>query len=168
MKKAIVELPSSWLRDYLQNGSGKIGDITIESNWLKVEKLFNDKCKKDTNIGCSTDSQSCVMVDIVINENLKQLGQAREIRNRIQKLRKSTGISIDDQIEVYHERKQTAGQTTMLSEVLDKHSDKIQKDILMPFQPVANMPANAVLVGETSYESPEDKNDVITLYICKA
>lgn len=167
-KADILKLPSSWLRDYLKNGSGMIGDIKIEENWLKVDKLFNDKMKQSKEVGCSSDKISCVMIDTVINENLKLLGQAREIRNRIQKLRKSTGISIDDQIEVYHERKQTAGQKTMLSEVLDQHSERIQKDILMPFQPCANMPAGAVLIGTTEYESPENKEDVVTLYICRA
>jgi isoleucyl-tRNA synthetase len=44
-KMEILKLPSSWLRDYLKNGFGMIGEIKIEENWLKVDKLFNEKMK---------------------------------------------------------------------------------------------------------------------------
>ena len=42
------------------------------------------------------------MLDIVQTEDLKNIGIAREITNRIQRLRKTSGISIDDQIEIFY------------------------------------------------------------------
>ena len=36
------------------------------------------------------------MLKTTLDPELQQMGQAREITNKIQKLRKSTGISIDD------------------------------------------------------------------------
>lgn len=49
---------------------------------------------------------------------------AREVTNRIQRLRKSSGISIDDQIEVYF--KIESEEAGALPTVLDLHSDKIE------------------------------------------
>lgn len=40
--------------------------------------------------------KSSVMLDIVQTDELKNIGLAREITNRIQRLRKTSGISIDD------------------------------------------------------------------------
>jgi len=39
---------------------------------------------------------SSVLLKTTLDDNLQQMGQAREITNRIQKLRKTAGISIDD------------------------------------------------------------------------
>lgn len=41
LKKAIEDLSSAQLRDYLKNGSLMIGNVKIESGWLKVVKEFN-------------------------------------------------------------------------------------------------------------------------------
>lgn len=43
LKKEIASLSSAQLRDYLKNGSLMIGDIKIEQDWLKVERVFNKK-----------------------------------------------------------------------------------------------------------------------------
>lgn len=38
----------------------------------------------------------------------------------------------------------------------------------MPFLPASEfMQSNAVLLGETSYENPNDATDVITIYVTK-
>ena len=90
------------------------------------------------------------------------MGQSREITNRIQKLRKSVGISIDDQIEVFHSEP-NAG--TTLAEILKNHGDKIKKAIKMPFMSANFMQPGAVVIGQIDYET-EDKESV-TLFICK-
>ena len=43
LRKELNELTSDQLREYLKNGTLMLGDVKIESGWLKVEKIFNDK-----------------------------------------------------------------------------------------------------------------------------
>ena len=43
------------------------------------------------------------MLGIKMSPQLLSLGQSREVTNRIQRLRKTSGISIDDQIEIFYE-----------------------------------------------------------------
>ena len=43
------------------------------------------------------------MLGIKMSPELLSLGQSREVTNRIQRLRKTSGISIDDQIEIFYE-----------------------------------------------------------------
>jgi len=99
LKKEIASLSSAQLRDYLKNGSLMIGDIKIEAGWLKVEKIFKDKHAQSKVTACASNMTSSVLLNIEQDENLKQLGTSREITNRIQKLRKSSGVQIDDQID---------------------------------------------------------------------
>ena len=72
------------------------GDLKIEQDWLKVEKKFNDKYSKSEEYACASNMTSSVLLRTTLDDNLLQMGQAREITNRIQKLRKAVGISIDD------------------------------------------------------------------------
>jgi len=41
------------------------------------------------------------MLDMVLDEKLKKKGMAREIVNKVQKLRKAVGLNIDDHVEVF-------------------------------------------------------------------
>ena len=168
MKAAIAGLPSAQLREYLKNGTVMLGDVKLEEGWLKVEKVFNDKYKNSEEHGCASDARACVLLRTVLDDNLKMMGQSREVTNRIQKLRKSSGISIDDQIEVfYQETEAKDGKKTFTNQVIELHSAKIQKSIKMPFHPAARMPPNAVLIEKTTYENPDDPTDSLTLYITK-
>ena len=104
---------------------------------------------------------SSVLLNTSMNENLRQMGQSREITNRIQKLRKSVGISIDDQIEVFHSEP-----VGSLRVILENHSDKIKKAIKMPFLSDSFKQPGAVIIGQINYET-EVENEAITLFICK-
>ena len=103
---------------------------------------------------------SSVLLKTTMDDNLRQMGVSREITNRIQKLRKSVGISIDDQIEVFH-----SAPAGSLKDILGNHSDKIKKAIKMPFLHEQFKQPGAVLIGKIDYETEE--KECITLFICK-
>ena len=73
-----------------------LGAVKIESGWLKVVKEFNAEYQNHADYAGSCDVTSSALLRTALDDNLKRLGQAREMTNRIQKLRKSSGISIDD------------------------------------------------------------------------
>jgi len=161
MKTEILNLSSSKLREYLKNGSIMMGDIKIEQGWLKVEKIFKDKYQKSDEFACASNMTSAVLLKTQLDDNLKQMGQSREVTNRIQKLRKSSGISIDDQIEVFYTLKSDGKN---ISGVVNNHSDKIRSMIKMPFMSSEFMQKNQVVIGETSYDLEGEEIDI---FICK-
>lgn len=83
MKQAIEKLTSAELRDYLKNGSLMLGNVKIESGWLKVVKEFNAEYKNHKDYAGSCDSTSSALLRTALDDNLKRLGQAREMTNRI-------------------------------------------------------------------------------------
>jgi len=165
LKAAITQLSSAQLRGYLNEGSLMLGDVKIESGWLRVEKVFNAKYAAHTEYAGASDMTSSVLLRTALDDNLKLMGQSREVTNKIQKLRKSAGISIDDQIEVFYSTPEK--KDSVLNQILSEHSDKIRKAIKMPFGPVGQKQPNAVLIGETTYENADNEAEFITLYICK-
>jgi hypothetical protein len=142
MKTAIANLSSAQLREYLHKGTLMLGDVKIESGWLKVEKVFNEKYTSNTEYAGASNMLSSVLLNTTMNETLRQMGQSREITNRIQKLRKSVGISIDDQIEVFHSEP-----VGSLKIILENHSDKIKKAIKMPFLSEGFKQPGAIIIG---------------------
>jgi hypothetical protein len=73
-----------------------IGDIKIQEGWLRIEKIFKDKYTNSEDYACASNMTTAVLLRTVMDEKLKNMGLSREITNKIQKLRKSSGISIDD------------------------------------------------------------------------
>lgn len=85
-----------------------IGDVKIENEWLKVERLFNDKYEKSKQWACASNIVSSVMLDVVITPELKLMGLSNEATNKIQQKRKDIGLDIDDDIQVFYEVKNPA------------------------------------------------------------
>lgn len=79
-----------------------IGDVKIESDWLKVERLFNDKYQKSKKWACASNIVSRVMLDTELTPELKLMGLSNEATNKIQLKRKDLGLDIDDDIEVFY------------------------------------------------------------------
>ena len=88
MKAKIASLPSQQLREYLLNGTTTVDGTLIQEGWLKVEKVFIDAFANSEQHGCASNMTSSVLLNTVLDENLKKMGYAREVTNKIQKLRK--------------------------------------------------------------------------------
>lgn len=68
---------------------------------------------------------SSVMLDKVLDDELKSVGLARSLTSNIQKLRKDAGISIDDEIEVFYEFGGESNENSVLGKVVVGNTDKI-------------------------------------------
>lgn len=85
---------------------------------LKVVKTFTDAVKNDKAWGVESKGTATVMLNTQLTPELKRSGLSREITNRIQRLRKNSGISIDDQIDIFYE---VVGESPEIRAVLDTH-----------------------------------------------
>lgn len=90
------------------------------------------------------------------------MGMARELVNKIQKLRKQVGISIDDQIEIYYDKSQE-GQ--LLSDVLKEHIDQIRSALKVPFLESEKRQSHYVQIGNCEYANPENENEKLLIEI---
>lgn len=99
------------------------------------------------------------MLHTTLDDELLETGYSREIVNRIQKLRKTSGISIEDRIEVFYE---TTAQDAPLDKVIKNTGESIISATKMPFLKKSCAQEHAIFVGETSYSNEKDS---VKLYI---
>jgi len=71
LKKKIASLSSAQLRDYLKDGHLMIGDIKIEQDWLKVQRVFNKKYETSDQWACASNMTSSVLLDAIVTPGLK-------------------------------------------------------------------------------------------------
>ena len=95
------------------------------------------------------------MLGIKMSPELLSLGQSREVTNRIQRLRKTSGISIDDQIEIFYEFTGKASSSSQLGLVMNEHTDKIIEQTKMPVAPISEM------------TNPLQRLVCVTEYVCQ-
>jgi len=108
---------------------------------------------------------SSVMLDRVLDDELRSVGLARSLTSNIQKLRKDTGISIDDEIEVFYEFTGTSNTNSVMGKVVTDNTDKIAFQLKMPFLPYTAFQNHAVLVGDTAYEHPDLAKEGVRLWV---
>jgi hypothetical protein len=92
---------------------------------LKISKAFKPEYAEGDKWACAASMISSVMLDKVLDDELKSVGLARSLTSNIQKLRKDTGISIDDEIEVFYEFGGESNENSVLGKVVVGNTDKI-------------------------------------------
>lgn len=79
-----------------------LGEVQILQGWLNVAKKFKNTYQNSNEFACECGANANVLLMTTMDDSLVRMGYYREMTNRVQMLRKSTGIAIDDQIEVFY------------------------------------------------------------------
>jgi len=79
------------------------------------------------------------MLYTVKDEELMRKGLSREVTNRIQRLRKESGISIEDQIEIFYEFVNEASDTSEIGTVVTEYQSAIEATTRMPLAPKSEL-----------------------------
>lgn len=163
LKERLNNLGREEIIEYLRNGKVMVGGVEIQGGWLQISKKFNEKYSKDEKLGVDSSLDMSVMLDITLDDNLRRKGMAREIVNKVQKLRKAVGLNIDDQVEVFYNIKSA----TLLAQVVNENKAGISTSLKTPFlNAETSMQQHFVKIAETDYVNPENEADSVHLYIC--
>ncbi|KAI5558183.1 hypothetical protein BDE02_17G022700 [Populus trichocarpa] len=133
----------------------KAGEVTIASHCLKLSdiKVVREfKCPDgltDREVDAAGDGDVLVILDLRLDESLYEAGVAREVVNRIQKLRKKTGLEPTDAVEVYFESLDE--DRSISQQVLNSQELYIRDAIGSPLLSSTFMPPHAVILGEESF-----------------
>ena len=72
----------------------------------------------------AVDNNITVALDITLSEDLKQEGIARELINRIQNLRKESGLDVTDRINISFET------NNKIKSAIDNYGDYLKREVL--------------------------------------
>lgn len=130
VKKALPSVTSDEAHAYTQTGKLVVDGITLEAGDLVVKRgLKEDDSSK--NLETNTDNDVLTILDVEIYPGLAEEGLAREIINRVQRLRKKAGLQPTDDIKM--EYKVTADpEETGIEKVFDTQMAMIEKALRRP------------------------------------
>ena len=81
------------------------------------------------------------MLDTTPDEEMLEEGVAREVINRVQKLRKSAGLEVDDKVTMYFT---VTPKEHSLAKIITKFSDYIQTSSKTPVRPQVSAPMTSL------------------------
>ncbi|KAL6940355.1 isoleucine--tRNA ligase [Hanseniaspora vineae] len=146
VRDALPKLTSEEVQQYQKTGEITVADIKLVSGDLTVQRgLSEDEAKEGHEV--RTDQDVLIIMDVKVYPELKTEGSAREIINRIQKLRKKVGlVPTDDVIVQYELVKDGMG----FENVVKEHYTMITKTVKSDFSKLDNSKSDIIADEEQS------------------
>ncbi|ORZ14718.1 isoleucyl-tRNA synthetase [Absidia repens] len=116
VKKALPDLTEDDVKAFIESKTMTVAGITVTNEDINVVRFFapDAEIQYETN----TDREVLVLLDVKSYPELEQEGLAREVINRVQRLRKKAGLLPTDDIQMYYRIK---SDTTNLENVIASH-----------------------------------------------
>ncbi|XP_052173832.1 isoleucine--tRNA ligase, cytoplasmic [Diospyros lotus] len=145
----------------------KSGEVTISTHSLKLAdiKIIRGFKRPDNmteeEIDAAGDGDVLVILDLRPDESLFEAGVAREVVNRIQKLRKKAALEPTDMVEVYF--KSLDKDKSISHQILNSQEQYIRDALGSCLLPSTMIPPHAVVLAEESFHGISNLAFVITL-----
>ena len=151
VKKALPSLSSGDVKKFVTDGKILVDGIELVEGDLVVKKgLKEDENSK--NLEMNSDNDVLIILDATLYPELAHEGLAREIVNRVQKLRKKAGLVPTDDVKMEY-RVLTDPDNVGIAEVFETQSPAIEKAL--------RRPVDKHIVTEVEGEIPNGEEDVI-------
>uniref|UniRef100_A0A672SDS4 isoleucine--tRNA ligase n=2 Tax=Sinocyclocheilus grahami TaxID=75366 RepID=A0A672SDS4_SINGR len=142
---SIKELKSDELEIFQRTGSIVVDGHELHEDDLRLMYSFDQTSGTPSQYEAHSDAQVLVLLDVTPDQTMQDEGVAREVINRIQKLRKKGHLVPSDEITVYYSS-QPAGE--YLDKVIQAHTDFILATTKAPLKPYPVAQNASVIVQE--------------------
>ncbi|XP_068599073.1 isoleucine--tRNA ligase, cytoplasmic [Brachionichthys hirsutus] len=156
---SIKELTSTQLEAFQKTGSIMVDGHELHEDDLRLMHTFDQSSDSATQYEAHSDSQVLVLLDISPDQSMLDEGVAREVINRIQKLRKKGHLVPSDEITV-HYCCQPEGE--YLDSVVQAHLDFIFATTKAPLLPYPVPKTASVIIEEKTQLKGSDLELTIT------
>ncbi|KAF1404049.1 Isoleucine--tRNA ligase, cytoplasmic, partial [Spheniscus magellanicus] len=144
---AIKELKSEQLEEFQETGTIVVEGHELHGEDLRLMYTFDQIAGGSAQFEAHSDAQVLVLLDVTPDQSMVDEGVAREVINRIQKLRKKRNLVPTDEITVYY-RSHPEGD--YLDTVIKEHTDFIFGTIKAALKPYPVPTSKEVLIQETT------------------
>ncbi|XP_014814158.1 PREDICTED: isoleucine--tRNA ligase, cytoplasmic [Calidris pugnax] len=144
---AIKELKSEQLEKFQETGTIVVEGHELHGEDLRLMYTFDQVTGGSAQFEAHSDAQVLVLLDVTPDQSMVDEGVAREVINRIQKLRKKRNLVPTDEITVYY-RAHPEGD--YLDTVIKEHTDFIFATIKAALKPYPVPTSKEVLIQETT------------------
>lgn len=144
---SIKELKSEELEEFQKTGCIVVDGHDLREEDLRLMYTFDQSSGSASQYEAHSDAQVLVLLDVTPDQAMLDEGVAREVINRIQKLRKKGHLVPSDEITVFY-RCQPAGE--YLHQVIEAHTDFILATTKAPLRAYPVCPNASVIVQENT------------------
>jgi len=129
VRKALPDVPSDEIKSFIDSGKITVDGIELVTGDITVLRYVD--LPSDGSYATATDNDVVVVLDVRLHPELESEGIARELINRIQRLRKKAGLQATDEVDVFYSfdlegaRNSTTMKDDVLGEVIKGHSGMI-------------------------------------------
>ncbi|KAF5380477.1 hypothetical protein D9615_004551 [Tricholomella constricta] len=147
VKNALPNVSSDDVRSYISSGKISIDGIELVAGDLTVQRYLELPSSAEGQYATHTDNDVVVRLDIQVHPDLEVEWLARELTNRVQKLRKKAGLQATDDVHVFYRFEDGTG--TELLGALQEHTDIIRKTVgSLPMDVKERNPKSKLLIEE--------------------
>ncbi|KAJ3840283.1 tRNA synthetases class I-domain-containing protein [Lentinula raphanica] len=127
VKKSLPNVSSESVKEYLSTGKMEVDGISLVEGDLTVQRYLELPSSEVGQYGTHTDNDVVVRLDMRIHADLQGEWLARELTNRIQRLRKKAGLQATDDVDLYYSLADNYGAD--LLQAMKEYADFIQKTV---------------------------------------
>ena len=162
VKAALPKVTSDEVRTYADTGKISVDGIELVAGDLAVQQYLELPPASEGQYATHTDNEVVVRLDVQVHPELMSEWMAREIINRVQKLRKKAGLQATDDVDVFYKFEEGTGQDLLVA--LEEHGEMIRKTVGSVPTEVSGRKGGSTLIEEEQ-EVAEVK---FILYLVKA
>ena len=166
VRKAVLALSHEQLAAYEKASEIVIEGVTLSGDDILLKRSFKGD-EKIFGSAVSDDGSLTLVVDVREDESIVAEGLAREVTNRVQKLKKSSGVSVGERVFAYyyiHGADKTPA-AKALGAAIASNGALIKDTLRMPIEAASARPKYAVDVGTLLNE--DIKGAKIDLFLCR-
>lgn len=174
VRKGLEKVTSDQVKAFIESGKIDVDGVELVSGDLLPSRYVDASAVTSAVTGAddapsyesNTDEDVVVLLDCRLRRNLELEGFARELMNRVQKLRKKAGLVQTDDIQMYYGFADgaTAESKEMFEEVLEKKGDVIIRVLKLAPKPIKDhRPQEQQVIIDEEQEKWGDQQVTFTL-----
>ena len=165
VQQKVAELTDDDIQNMLNTGSIEICGHTIDASELNVRYSFSGEKAADlaSKYEAHSDSTVLILLDTTPSQEMLDEGLAREVVNRVQKLRKKAKLVPTDEVTVWYH---VDNKDAELARILSSHLEYIETSTKTPCRPLSQKDNSSVLIEEVAEIKKASLKLVITEGLC--
>ncbi|XP_071488561.1 isoleucine--tRNA ligase, cytoplasmic-like [Diadema antillarum] len=143
---AIQKLSDAQLEGFLAKGEIEVEGYTLGKDDLRLSYTMGQSPTETSQYQAHSDGKILVLLDVTPDQSMLDEGVAREVVNRIQKLRKKAHLVPTDEITIFY---QVDPPSDRLTQIIPAHEEYIFSTIKQPLLPLPTPNGTEEIIRET-------------------
>lgn len=156
-QEKIKALGNDEAKKFIKEGSIQVNNFTLDSKLLSIQvHLKSEGLAEYLEVGGEKEVK--VLLDLRQDEKMKIVGTAREIINKIQKLRKKAGLKIEDDVVIFLGY---PNESEGIKLAFENQSQYIENTLKKPFVHLSKKPDHFYVLAKEEYSSDDGNFQIV-------